>query len=449
MGAQVQLLCLCPIASDPVNSPAGELSGIIGLGKLECRAAAAGLECAFKHKARTADITIFQQTVCPREQCLLRGNRRSAHCSSRVGFRSRAGRPLRLFFITRLILTDLPDRLGLGCPNRLTACHQRPRPLSLKRLDLTAGSREIALEMLGLLALPTQCLLLLDALSLGGPNRLAACHQRPSPLSLKRLDLTAGSREIALEMLGVLALPTQCLLLLDALGLGGPNRLTACHQRPSPLSLKRLDLTAGSREIALEMLGVLALPTQCLLLLDALGLGGPNRLTACHQRPSPLSLKRLDLTAGSREIALEMLGVLALPTQCLLLLDALSLGGPNRLAARRQRPSPLSLKRLDLTAGSREIALEMLGVLALPTQCLLLLDALSLGGPNRLAACHQRPSPLSLKRLDLTAGSREIALEMLGVLALPTQCLLLLDALSLGGPNRLTASPPAPEPPQP
>ena len=164
---------------------------------------------------------------------------------------------------------------------------------------------------------------------LGGPNRLAARRQRPSPLSLKRLDLTAGSREIALEMLGLLALPTQCLLLLDPLGLGGPNRLTARHQRPSPLSLKRLDLTARSREIALEMLGVLALPTQCLLLLDALGLGGPNRLTACDQRPSPLSLKRLDLTARSREIALEMLGLLALPTQCLLLLDA----------ARRQRPS--------------------------------------------------------------------------------------------------------------
>src|SRR3954464_9548213 len=243
------------------------------------------------------------------------------------------------------------------------------------RLDFTARSREVAPEMLGVLALPAQCLLLLEALGLGRPNRLTARDQRPSPLSLKRLDFTARSREIALEMLGLLALPTQCLLLLD----------TARRQRPS----ERLDLATGSREIALKRLGLLALPTQCLLLVDPLGLGGPNRLTACHQRPSPLSPKRLDLTAGSREIALEMLGVLALPTQCLLLLDPLGLGGPNRLTACHQRPSPLSLKRLDLTAGSREIALEMLGVLALPTQCLLLLDALGLGGPNRLAACHQ------------------------------------------------------------
>ena len=164
--------------------------------------------------------------------------------------------------------------------------------------------------------------------------------QRPSPLSLERLDLTAGSREIALETLGLLALPTQCLLLLDALGLGRPNRLTARDQRPSPLSLERLDLAARSREIALETLGLLALPTQCLLPLAALGLGRPNRLTARRQRPRPLSLERLDLAAGSREIALETLGLLALPTQCLLLLDALGLGRPNRLTARRPAPEP-------------------------------------------------------------------------------------------------------------
>ena len=99
--------------------------------------------------------------------------------------------------------------------------------------------------------------------------------------------------------------------------------------------------------------------------------------------------------------------------------------------------------------GSREIALETLGLLALPTQCLLLLDALGLGRPNRLTARRQRASALSLERLDLTARSREIPLETLGLLALPTQCLLLLDALRLGRPNRLTARRPAPEPPQP
>src|SRR3954464_13654725 len=105
-----------------------------------------------------------------------------------------------------------------------------------------------------------------------------------------RLDFTARSREVAPEMLGVLALPAQCLLLLEALGLGRPNRLTARDQRPSPLSLKRLDFTARSREIALEMLGVLAFPTQCLLLLDALGLRRPNRLTARDRRARPRSL---------------------------------------------------------------------------------------------------------------------------------------------------------------
>ena len=228
-------------------------------------------------------------------------------------------------------------------------------------------------------------------------------RQRPSPFSLERLDLTAGSREIALETLGLLALPTQCLLLLDALGLGRPNRLTARDQRPSPLSLERLDLTARSREIALETLGLLALPTQCLLPLAALGLGRPNRLTARRQRARPLSLERLDLAAGSREIALETLGLLALPTQCLLPLAALGLGRPNRLTARRQRARPLSLERLDLAAGSREIALETLGLLALPTQCLLLLDTLRLGRPNRLTARRQRARPLSLERLDLAA----------------------------------------------
>ena len=323
---------------------------------------------------------------------------------------------------------------------------QRPSPLSLERLDLTARSREITLETLGLLALPTQCLLLLDALRLGGPNRLTARRQRPSPLSLERLDLTARSRKIALETLGLLALPTQCLLLLDALRLGGPNRLTARRQRPSPLSLERLDLAARSRKIALETLGLLALPTQCLLLLDALRLGRPNRLTARRQRASPLSLERLDLTARSRKITLETLGLLALPTQCLLLLDALRLGRPNRLTARRQRPSPLSLERLDLTARSRKIALETLGLLALPTQCLLLLDTLRLGRPNRLTARRQRASPLSLERLDLAARSRKIALETLGLLALPTQCLLLLDALRLGRPNRLSARHQRPSP---
>ena len=126
VGALVQCLRLCPIALDPVNSPAGELPGIIGLGELKGRAATAGLECAFKHKARTADITIFQKTVCPREQCLLWGGRRqSARCRSWVRFRSRAGRPLRLLFITSLILTYLPDTLCLGCPDRLGARGQR------------------------------------------------------------------------------------------------------------------------------------------------------------------------------------------------------------------------------------------------------------------------------------------------------------------------------------
>ena len=110
-----------------------------------------------------------------------------------------------------------------------------------------------------------------------------------------------GSREIALETLGLLALPTQCLLLLAALGLGRPNRLTARRQRARPLSLERLDLAAGSREIALETLGLLALPTQCLLLLDALGLGRPNRLTARRQRPSPSALSAsISLRAAAR-----------------------------------------------------------------------------------------------------------------------------------------------------
>ena len=80
----------------------------------------------------------------------------------------------------------------------------------------------------------------------------------------------------------------------------------------------------------------------------------------------------------------------------------------------------------------------MLGVLALPTQCLLLLDTLA-SAARTASPLASDARPLSLKRLDLTARIREIALEMLGVLALPSQCLLLLDTLRLGGPNCLTA----------
>ena len=65
---QIERLCPVPIPSHSKCLPPGELPRIIRLGKLERRAAAALLQCAFKDKARPADIPTFQQTGSPREQ---------------------------------------------------------------------------------------------------------------------------------------------------------------------------------------------------------------------------------------------------------------------------------------------------------------------------------------------------------------------------------------------
>src|SRR5215213_2416501 len=205
----------------------------------------------------------------------------------------------------------------LGLP---TARRKRPGSLSLQSLDLTARRHKVPVEMLGL---PT------------------ARRKRPGSLNPQSLDLTARRREIVPETLGLLAFPTQCLLLLDALRLGCPNRLTARRKRPGSLRLQSLDLTARRHKVPVEMLGL---------------------LVARRQRPGSLRLQNLDLTARRHKVPVETLGLLAFPTQCLLLLDALRLGCPNRLTARRKRPGSLRLQSLDLTARRHKVPVETLGL---------------------------------------------------------------------------------------
>src|SRR5215204_2650463 len=161
-----------------------------------------------------------------------------------------------------------------------------------------------------------------------------ARRKRPGSLSLQSLDLTARRHKVPVETLG--------------------------------LSPQSLDLTARRREIVPETLGLLAFPTQCLLLLDALRLGCPNRLIARRKRPGSLRLQSLDLTARRHKVPVEMLG---LPT------------------ARRQRPGSLRLQNLDLTARRHKVPVEALGL---------------------LTARRQHPGSLSPQSLDLTARRREI-----------------------------------------